>query len=66
MKIQDLQAWNRNKVFHLECIIDDQALIGTDIKAKDLDEAETIMKNVFLEYDFTNTRIICMSEEWIH
>ena len=55
------------KVFHLEAIQNHRLYIGTDIKANSLEEASTYFKLAFMGNNLEDdTRIICISEEYLH
>jgi len=57
---------SKSKIFHLEALFDDFAYIGTDIRANSLEEAETILKQVFGSKFPEDPTIFCLSEDWIH
>tara|TARA_B100001057_G_scaffold233509_1_gene233743 strand:- start:6430 stop:6606 length:177 start_codon:yes stop_codon:yes gene_type:complete len=54
------------KVFHIEAVTEDHVLIGTDIRATDREEAERIMKLIFIDKVNRATKFYLISEDTIH
>lgn len=54
------------KVFHLEAYEGNKLFVGAGIKANSLEEAEVIMRVVFMEGLIRDVDIYCIDENWIH
>ena len=54
------------KIFHIEAVAEDYILIGTDIRARNREEAEQIMKLTFRDKVNKQTIFFLISENILH
>lgn len=57
---------NLPKIFHIEAVAEDYILIGTDIRARNREEAEKIMKLTFSDKVTKQTKFFLISENILH
>tara|TARA_B100001094_G_scaffold318146_1_gene361363 strand:- start:298 stop:483 length:186 start_codon:yes stop_codon:yes gene_type:complete len=54
------------KKFHIEAIAGDYLLIGTDIRARNKEQAENLMRVVFKDRITQDTEFVLIKEDSIH
>jgi len=57
---------NLPKIYHIEAVADDYILIGTDIRARNINEAEDIMRVTFKDKVSKRTKFFLISEDILH
>ena len=63
---QAIRQSQKCKILHLEAWEGNQIYVGAGIKANSLEEAEKIMKAVFLGSGLTDVEIYCIEEHWLN
>ena len=64
--LDSIEQTPKLKIFHLEAFEGNRIFVGAGIKANNLQEAEMIMKVVFMEGTVRDVDIYLIEEHWIH